>query len=530
MNALVTPRVVASRVRNRTVSLDENVGQREVELVTLADWEGREIFARSAGLVVLEAAHRAGRPDLRLGASWATGREIVVPDATPEVARALAGRINAELAVMVRESTPIREEAWPIDDAIDLLHAAGHHDAAALFEVSSRSTAVLVTCGAARLPSRGVNVPNASFLEGLVIVPHPAGLAVDYGTALQRELAARPVSTLALEVAAPRYRAEMTVEEQRWLALLGITSVGSLTRACVTGQVRDLVHVAEAFHEKRIALIADAIRAAQQTRVVAVAGPSSSGKTTFLKRLAIQLEIIGVRPVRLSLDDYYVDRERTVREPDGTLDFEALEALDLELLRAHVVELASGRAVRTARFDFLEGKSHPRGGPELELGPHGVLLIEGIHALNPALLPELARDSVFNVYLNPATTLPFDALTTFEPMDLRLVRRIVRDRHDRGYSAEESLARWEKVRQGERLRIEAFARSADRVFDTSLVYELSVLKVFADRYLLEVPRTSKQYARALHLRRLLEPFVPIHPDHVPPTSVLREFIGGSSFA
>lgn len=524
------PRVVATRVRNRTVSLDENVGPREVELVTLADWEGREIFARSAGLLVLEAVRRCGREGVRLGASWATGREVLVRDLDPAAAEALAVRVTEAVAAMIRDAELLREETWPVDDAIDLLRAEGQEDAVALLELSTRARVTLATCGGLRFPSAGVMVPNASLLQGVRVVPHPAGLAIDYGVEYARALAPRPVSTLMMEVRSPRYRAEMTVEEQRWLDLLGVTSVGSLTKACVTGAVRDLVHVAEAFHEKRIAAIADAIHRQPRVRVVAVAGPSSSGKTTFLKRLAIQLQIIGVRPVQLSLDDYYVDREKTVREPDGTLDFEALEALDLELLRDHVDDLVAGRAVATARFDFIEGKSHPRGGPELSVGPTDVLLIEGIHALNPALLPNLDREAQFRVYLQPATALPFDALTTFEPIDLRLVRRIVRDRHDRGYTAEQSLARWEKVRQGERLRIEAFLPSADRVFDTALVYEVGVLKVFAERYLLEVPRSSKQFPRALRLRSLLEPFVPIHPDYVPHNSVLREFIGGSSFA
>ncbi|MFO0615384.1 MAG: nucleoside kinase [Polyangiaceae bacterium] len=522
-------RVVAARVRNRTSSLDENVGPREMELVTLADWEGREIFARSAGLVALEAVRRAGRGDARLGSSWATGREVVVRGLDAATAADLAARATAELVAMVASGEVLREESWPIDDAIELLRGEGQEDAALLLELSTSPRVALATCGGRRFPSGGVMVPDARLLDGIALVPHPAGLALDYGVDYARELAPRPVATLMLEVASPRYRAEMTVEEQRWLDLLGITSVGSLTRACVSGAVRDLVHVAEAFHEKRIANIADAIRTQSGVRVIAVAGPSSSGKTTFLKRLAIQLQIIGVRPVTLSLDDYYVDREKTVREPDGTLDFEALEALDLELLREHVADLVSGRPVTTARFDFIEGKSHPQGGATLRLGPSDVLLIEGIHALNPALLPNVDRDAQFKVFLQPATALAFDALTTFEPIDLRLVRRIVRDRHDRGYSAEQSLARWEKVRQGERLRIEAFLSSADRVFDTALVYEIGVLKVFAERYLLEVPRTSKQFPRALRLRTLLQPFVPIHPEYVPPNSVLREFIGGSSF-
>jgi uridine kinase len=322
----------------------------------------------------------------------------------------------------------------------------------------------------------------------------------------------------------------MTRSAQSWLISLGATSVGEFNRACVSGQVKELIHVCEGFHEKRIAMIADAIKARSGTRVVCVAGPSSSGKTTFIKRLKVQLLVDGIRPLELSLDDYYLDRDRAPRDPSGAHDFEQLEALDLALLRGQVTRLLAGDTVNTPRYDFHLGKSQPERGPALRLGPGDVLLIEGIHALNPELLDRAATDQSFRVFLHPATAMPFDRLSLFEPADVRLLRRIVRDRHQRGFPAWENLERWSSVRRAERVHIYPHQGEADAVFDSSLAYEVSVLRVYAERYLLEVPRSHPEFSAAYRLRQLLSHWVPIHPDHVPPTSILREFIGGSGFA
>ena len=243
----------------------------------------------------------------------------------------------------------------------------------------------------------------------------------------------------------------------------------------------------------------------------------------------MQLRVNGIEPCELSLDDYYLDRARQARDARGELDFEALEALDVALLRADLEALSSGAAVRPPRYDFQHGLSRARAGEELQLGERGVLLVEGIHALNPALYGSTQRPRPFNVFIHPATSLPFDRLSTLEPADVRLLRRIVRDRHQRGFATSETLARWQSVRRAERLHIFPFQSEADAVFDSSLIYEVSVLRVYAERYLLEVPRSSAEAPSARRLRALLQSFVPIHPEHVPPTSLLREFIGGSGF-
>jgi uridine kinase len=320
-------------------------------------------------------------------------------------------------------------------------------------------------------------------------------------------------------------------EHGRWLASLGVTSVGAFNRGCVTGSVSETIRVAEGFHEKRLGKIADGIAAREgRVRVVGIAGPSSSGKTTFIKRLKVQLTLVGIDPVALSLDDYYVDRARTPRDDKGEYDYEALEALDLELLRDHVHRLLRGETVRTAKYDFLTGTSHADGGSEITLGPRRVLMLEGIHGLNPKLLSDAVPSAhVFRIFIQPMTALPYDAASRVSPSDLRLLRRIVRDRRGRGCTPGDNILRWPSVRRGERLHIFPFVDQADVVFDTSLAYELSVLKTYAERYLLEVPVEHPAHPTANRLRQLVDKFVAIHAAHVPPTSILREFIGESAF-
>ncbi len=299
---------------------------------------------------------------------------------------------------------------------------------------------------------------------------------------------------------------------------------------CIDGSVAQIIHVTEGSQEKRIGRIADQIAAqGSRLKVVCIAGPSSSGKTTFIKRLQVQLQVNGIQPVPLSLDDYFCDREDTPRDASGEYDFEAFEALRADLLGDHLAGMLAGRTVRTARFDFQQGRSQPAGGPELALGEHQMLMLEGIHGLNPMLLDRLPSDAIFRVFVCPLQQLPLDAVSRVFASDVRLLRRIVRDRHTRGMAAADTIARWPSVRRGERRSIFPFVSHADAVFDSSLVYELSVLKVFAQRYLLEVPAGHPATVTAYRLLGLLDDLVTIYPDSVPPTSILREFIGGSGF-
>lgn len=519
--------VVAGRQGERLLALHaRSDGTAALTPLTTRDWEGRDIFRRSAGLVLLEAARQLG-VQLRLGPSITSGRLVVPPD---NVDRAVLARdLNARFAALCAAAAPIEEELWSVDQAIELFRKQSDPSACLLLEDTLEPVVTLVRCGETWANVTRPLLPNAGFLHDVRVLEHPLGLLLDFGPGIRTTLPKRAASTIALELRAPRYGAPMTRSGTQWLKLLGVDSVGSFNRACVQGSVAELIRVSEGFHEKRIAEIADSIKQRDGLRLVAVAGPSSSGKTTFIKRLLVQLRVNELEPLELSLDDYYLARERQPRDTEGNFDFEALDALDVELLRADLATLLAGGSVRPPRYDFQQGCSRAQAGRELRLAERSVLLIEGIHALNPALYG-LNRSPSFNVFIHPATSLAFDRLSCLEPADVRLLRRIVRDRHQRGFAAVETLARWPSVRRAERLHIFPFQEEADAVFDSSLVYEVSVLRVYAERYLREVPRGAPEAPSARRLRELLQLFVPIHPDHVPPTSLLREFIGGSGFS
>ncbi len=531
--------VVAALVDRRAVSLDALLlADAVVEPLSTWSWEGREVVRRSAGLLVLEAAARvAPGVTLRVGPSLSSAQVVETPGVhdDAELAR-LATALQAEVRALATRDVAFVEELWDVEEAITYFARAGWADAEAAVHFWRDPTVPLVTCGSIYALSLAPLLARAGLLDDLSIGVHAGGLLIEFGRAIQPFLPAgqREVGDPSLPGGTgngvPR-SSDMVVEHRAWLRTLGVDSVGTYNQRCIGSEVSELIRAAEGFHEKRIGRIADAIAARiADLRIICIAGPSSSGKTTFIKRLTVQLQIDGVVPRAISLDDYYVDREKTPRDAAGELDFEAFEAIDLALLQSHFVRLLAGESVATAKYDFVHGKSHREGGPTLHLGPREILMMEGIHGLNPALLGAAARpEQVFRIFIHPMIGLPIDRLTSVSPADVRLLRRIVRDRHGRNWTAAESIQRWPSVRDGERRHIFPFLPQADVVFDSSLAYEMSVLKVYADRYLLEVPRGDPSFTTAYRLRRLIDRFVTIYPDHVPPTSILREFIGGSGF-
>lgn len=525
--------VVAALVDRKPVALNTPLAaDAVVEPLSTRSWEGREVYRRSAGLLLLTAARKVA-PDVavRIGPSLSSAQLVELPPGAD--APALAELILAEMRAIAKKDPAFVEEMWTVEEAISHFASSGWEDGAKLLHTWRDPTVPLVTCGGVYALSFAPLLPSAGVLEDLGLRPYYGGLLLEFGEAVVSMLpaGAREVGDPAMERGGPARSPDMVVDHRAWLATLGVTSVGAFNERCISGRVSEIIRASEGFHEKRIGKIADLVHArGSALRIICIAGPSSSGKTTFIKRLTVQLQINGITPRAISLDDYYVDREKTVRDAAGEYDFEALEALDLALLQRQLGALLRGETVRTAKYDFLTGKSLPDGGPELTLGGGDVLMLEGIHGLNPKLLGDIAGpDRVFRIFIHPVMGLSFDRLSSVSTADIRLLRRIVRDRHARGYKAADNILRWPSVRDGERRHIFPFLPEADVVFDTSLAYEPSVLKVYADRYLLEVPREHPGYTTAFRLRRLIDRFVTIYPDHVPPTSILREFIGGSGF-
>lgn len=325
-----------------------------------------------------------------------------------------------------------------------------------------------------------------------------------------------------------RKLSQIFMESEKWLNIIGVGEVGSLNDKVENHELRDLIMVSEALHEKKIAQIADMINERKETKVVLIAGPSSSGKTTFANRLSIQLRVNGYIPIPISLDDYFVDREHTPRDENGEYDFESIYSLDLELFNSHLSSLLKGEEVEIPSFNFKLGEREWLG-KKLKLPNNGIILIEGIHGLNPMLTESILDKQKFKIYISALTQLNLDNHNRIATTDIRRVRRIVRDYLSRGYGAEETLKMWPSIRRGEEKNIFIFQEEADVMFNSTLVYELCVLKKYALEELEKIQPGSKVYLLASRLKAFLGFFKEIDKDLVPTNSILREFIGGSDF-
>lgn len=321
---------------------------------------------------------------------------------------------------------------------------------------------------------------------------------------------------------------EIFKEHHRWQKILGMSTVGDFNEAVIQGHSTDLINVSEALQEKKISQIADMIAARKGVRVVLISGPSSSGKTTFCKRLSIQLLTCGIKPVQISLDDYFVDRELTPKDESGEYDYESLYALNIPLLNKQLKALFAGEEVELPRYNFQSGRSE-KSGRRLRLEPDNVLVVEGIHALNPELTALIPEEQKFRVYASALTTILLDTHNYIPTTDNRLLRRIIRDYKYRGVSATETIRRWPSVRAGENKWIFPYQEHADAMFNTALLFELAVIKSQAEPLLELVPENVEEHAEAYRLLKFLKYIAPIPNRQLPPTSLLREFLGGSSF-
>jgi uridine kinase len=372
--------------------------------------------------------------------------------------------------------------------------------------------------GSLRDYHHGYMVPSTGYLKWFGLVPTGDGFTLRFP---RRH---RPTELLPL----PDYPKLLATFRQygSWLEKLEVASIGALNDAVVEGRAREIILVAEALHEGRIAEIAASVAERRdEIRVVLIAGPSASGKTTFSKRIAVQLLARGVAPYPVGLDNFFVDRASTPRDADGDYDYESLRALDLERLNRDLQGLIAGKEVQLPRYNFITGKREP--GPTVRLSREDVILLEGIHGLNPALLKQVSSENTFRIYVSALTQLNLDRFNRVSTTDTRLIRRIVRDAAHRGYSATETIHRWESVRRGEKRFIFPFQENADVMFNTALLYEGSILAPLAEPLLRQVPFGTEEHVEAKRLLAFLEWFLPMDADLIPDNSILREFTGGS---
>ena len=517
--------VVAALVNRRLVMLDFPLrgGHVDLEAVRSGSRDGEAVTRRSAALVLLEAA-RELYPEARLvvGQSLAGGYFYswhAATPLTPAIVASLARRAEA----ICHEDRPFTRWTATWEEAEAFFRSRGEESKLELLATFRSSTVPLVTCGGFVDIAHGAIVPSTAKVRGFGLAPYEDGLLLRFP---------RNGDSSRLVAVTPQAKLFATYREtRRWNEVLGVAHVGSLNRLSLNGEIGEVVRVAEGFHEKKIAQIADAIAARRNSvRVVLVAGPSASGKTTFIRRLGIQLQVNGIRPVGVSLDNYFIDRAQTPVGPDSKPDYESIEALDLELFNANLAALLAGEAVDVPRYDFMLGRRVARDRwARLRLAADQVLLIEGIHGLNRRLTAAVDETAKFRVYISALTQLTLDDHNRIFTSDARLLRRIVRDRLFRGHPATHTLEMWASVRRGESRWIFPFQEQADIIFNSALVYEKAVLRVFAERFLLEVPREHPTYTEAYRLLKFLAWFVPVFQDDVPQTSILREFIGGSAF-
>ncbi|MBI5490710.1 MAG: nucleoside kinase [Deltaproteobacteria bacterium] len=517
---------VAALLNQRLVSLERPlIDGAVVQVVTRDDPEGLRIVRRSTCLLLYEAFRRIA-PQARVVSGQTLGPwyyfDVVGTDeAVPE----LVARAREQMERLRAEDLRFEVQRLNTDEAVERFAKEGRHDRMALLRTWWHESVRVVNAGGYLDIRHGPVVPSAAYLPPFALHPYAQGFVLGF--------AAGGPSAADIAQPPPLMKGLLGIyqETKAWNRVLGVANVGDLNRVCTTNEYRHLISVAEGFHEKKIATIADRIAGCGgRTRLILVAGPSSSGKTTFTKRLAVQLQVAGLHPVALSVDDYYIDRERTPLGEDGKPDFEALEAVDLELFNEHLRRLLAGEEVRTPRYDFISGRRvDPEKWRAMKLADCDVLIVEGIHGLNERLSAAVPAEAKFRIYVSALTQLSLDDQNRLSTADARLLRRLVRDRIYRGHTAATTIATWPNVRRGEEKHIFPFQESADAMMNTALVYETAVLKVYAQRFLLEVPTDHPSFAEAYRLLKFLELFVPVFPDRVPQNSILREFIGGSIF-
>ncbi len=428
--------------------------------------------------------------------------------------------ITEEMHQMVKDDLTITAEETPLEDVIKIFRQRGELDKVTLLQNRShnkRSYLRMYTLDGYGDYFHGYMVPSTRYLRQFRLMAWGDGFILQFPRRHQPTQLQPP----------HEYPQLVTVfrEYGRWLRLLGVENVSDLNKAIDRDRLRRVILVSEALHEQRIADIARQIwKRREEVRLILIAGPSSSGKTTFSKRLAVQLLAHGLRPFALELDNYFVDRERTPLDEHGEYNFEALEAVDIPAFNEHLNALLRGEEVQLPKFNFHTGRREP--GPRVRLAPDHIILVEGIHGLNPTLVRSVSETCVFRIYVSALTQLNLDRHTRVPTTDTRLIRRIVRDARTRGYSATETIARWESVRRGEKQHIFPYQENADVMFNSALVYELAVLKPFVEPRLLQVPLDSRQRVETKRLLAFLQWFADADADIVPENSILREFIGG----
>lgn len=512
---------INATVNNRTEGLNYRLyHNKDVEYFDLHSATGERCYMRTLFFVLCKSVHDL-YPDSKVVidipvsngyyCNLMLGHDVTETDVT---------RIRERMRQLIEAKLPIRRYEVPTEEAVRIFSSRGDKAKAKLL----RSTGKLYTT------YYEIDDYVDNFYGSLLINTSQLtlfGLEKYFDGALLRLPSRQNPAELGALIRQDKMF-DIFKEQHRWNRILGVSTVGDFNEAVRLGQTTGLINVSEALQEKKIASIAEQIAHRQGTRVVLIAGPSSSGKTTFCKRLSIQLVTCGIKPIQISLDDYFVDRHLTPKDENGEYDYESVHALNIPLLNEQLQQLFEGKNIELPKYNFQTGKSE-KSGKRLQLGDNQVLVLEGIHALNPELTAQIPQEQKFHIYISALTTILLDDHNYIRTTDNRLLRRIIRDYKYRGVNAQETIHRWPSVRAGENKWIFPYQENADVMFNTAMLFELAVIKQQAEPLLDLVPENCPEYAEAYRLRTFLDYIQPIPNRALPPTSLLREFLGGSSF-
>ena len=512
---------VSARVNNKVEGMHYRVyNSKDVEFLDMTSSSGSRAYTRTLFFVLCKAVQDIyPATDVVIDIPVSNGFYVDVRLGRP-LADEDVNIIRKHMQEIIDAKMPIRRFTVPTEEAIALFEEKGDVEKVKLLKTSGSIYTTYYKIGEYVDFYYGTLLTNTSQL-------YLFGLEKYYDGMLLRIPSVKNPDQLG-ELTKQDKMFEIFKEHHRWQSILGIRTVGDFNQAVGAGFTTDIINISEALQEKKIAKIAEEIANRKGVKLVLLAGPSSSGKTTSCKRLSIQLAVNGLKPLQISLDDYFVDREKTPKDANGEYDYESIYALDLQLINDQFNALFRGEEVELPKYDFQTGKSK-KSGKKLKMSPENVLVVEGIHALNPELTSQIPNEHIFRVYASALTTILLDNHNYIPTTDNRLLRRIIRDYKYRGVSAQETIHRWPSVRAGENKWIFPFQENADAMLNTAMLYELAVIKMQAEPLLQQVPENCEEYAEAYRLLKFLKYFKGIPYNNLPPTSLLREFLGGSSF-
>ncbi len=512
--------VIAATFNNEYVNLNYKIKESgEIKLIDLSSKSGMRIY-RNTLIYILGMAFEKLFPDRKMTVNYQLTNSMFCDIDNTEVTEEIVQKLNEEMKRIVKENLPIRQAIMTREEAKKLYDQTNTFKGRLQFDFEENKEIYMYYCEDYYNYCYGTIANRTGITKIFEVMKYSDGFLIRYPSSSAPEQMPKLIHTKKLAWALDEY--------DDIHKILNMNTVYKLNSAVENGEIKDVIMLDEALHEKKIANIADDIAKNRNIKMILIAGPSSSGKTTFAQRLGLQLRINRIKPVTISVDNYFVEREQTPRDEDGKYDFENIGAIDLELFNDHLTKLLNGEEIEMPEFDFHVGTKRYNG-KKLKLEKDEVLVIEGIHCLNDKLTSSIPKDQKYKIYISALTVLNMDRYNRISSTDTRLVRRIVRDYQFRGYSAKQTIASWYMVNRGEEKNIFPYQENANVIFNTSLIYELGVLKNIAMPLLEEIKPEDPEYAEARRLINMLKYFREIPAEYVPANSLIKEFVGGGNF-